>query len=86
MAAALEAVTAAAADLAEEAAEAPAAALAAEVEALAEAELAADGSLLLSNLASNLEGLLNLMSNSKNKPNLGATSIKRDFNLSLSVK
>lgn len=84
MAVAALAVTAAA-DLAA-AAEAPAADLAAEAEALAEAELAAGGSLSLSNLASNLEDLLNLMSNSKNKPNLGATSIQRGFNLSLSVK
>lgn len=52
MAAALEAVTAVV-DLAE-AVEAPVADLAAEAEALAEAELAAGGSLSLSNLASNL--------------------------------
>lgn len=55
MAAALEAVTAVA-DLAE-AVEAPEAALVEEAEALAEVELAAGGSLSLSNLASNLSNL-----------------------------
>ena len=56
MAVAALAVTAVA-DLTEEVAEAPAADLAAEAEALAEAELAAGGSLSLSNLASNLSNL-----------------------------
>ena len=51
------AVTAAAADLAEEVAEAPVADLAVGVEALAEVELAVGGSLSLSNLASNLSNL-----------------------------